>query len=85
MYEEGSVVLARDLFCFVLFNIDFSISLNFSCDSILLLVFGRWYEISFVGFWYLAPIWKIIELYTGGQFYWWIKAKCPQKTADRCI
>ena len=33
-------MLVRDLFCFVLFNIDFYISLNFSSDSILLLVFG---------------------------------------------
>jgi len=82
MYEEGSVVLVRDLFCFVLFNLDFYISLNFNSDSILLLVFGYWYEICCVCFWCLTPIWKIIQLYTGGQLYWWIKAKCPQKTTD---
>ena len=41
MYEEVSVVLVRDLFCFVLFNFDFYISLNFSSNNILLLVFGR--------------------------------------------
>jgi hypothetical protein len=41
MDEEVSVVLVRDLFSFVLFNLDFYISLTISSDSILLLVFGR--------------------------------------------
>ena len=31
-------MLVRDLFCFVLFNFDFYISLNFSSNNILLLV-----------------------------------------------
>ena len=34
-------MFARDLFCLVLFHLDFYISLNFSRDSILLLVFGH--------------------------------------------
>ena len=79
MYEEVSVVLVRDLFCFVLFNLDFYISLTFSSDSILLLVFGRWYEICCVCFWCLTPIWKIIQLYTGVSFTGGLKRNAHRK------
>jgi hypothetical protein len=79
MYEEGSVVLVRDLFCFVLFNLDFYISLYVSHDSILLLVFGGWYEICCVCFWCLRPIWKIIQLYTGVSFIGGLKRNSHRK------
>ena len=79
MYEEVSVVLVRDLFCFVLFNFDFYISLNFSSNNILLLVFGLWYEIWCVCFWCLTSIWKIIQLYTGVSFTGGLKRNAHRK------
>jgi hypothetical protein len=36
-----------------------------------------------LGLWYVTPLSTILQLYRGGQFYWWRKPEYLEKTTDQ--
>ena len=56
------------------YQIKIRISLQ-NCDQNVIVGWGGWVLV-------LTPLSTIVQLYSGGQFYWWRKPECPEKTTD---